>query len=151
MMKKLGASLFEVVGLAVTAILFTLALWVAAIPAPVRAWKGSGLSASHADGIGPELERLLLIRGPWIAAIGLVAAAVASVLRGDAKRVVSTLRIVSAGCALLFALWAFMGLPAERMPHAWNSLFVAAGANLVFTAFLIGGKGGGKAAPPPAK
>lgn len=147
MMKKLGASLCEAIGLAVMAVLFTITLCVAAIPAPVRSWKGSGLEQAHAEGITVQLERLLLVRGPWIAAIALIAAAVASVLRSDARKLVSGLRLVAAGSALLFALWAYMDLPAHRLPHAWNSLFVASGATLVLTAFLVGGgKGGGSKA-----
>jgi hypothetical protein len=45
-----------------------------------------------------------------------------------------------------------MDLQAQRLPTAWNCVFVSVAADVVLTAWLVGGgKGGSKAAPKPEK
>ena len=152
MIKKLAAGVLELVHLAAMAILLTASAWVAPIPAPLRTWKGSGLTTSYAQNIAEGLEQYLLDRGPWIAAIGLFALAVAGFLRGDSKKMMPLVRLVAVGSALLFAMWATMDLKPQRIPTAWNCLFVATAIDALCTAFLVTpGKGGGKSAAPSGK
>jgi hypothetical protein len=145
MIKKIGAALLEVVQMAANAILLVMTAWIATIPAPVRSWKGSGLASTRSETVAGELQQYLLARGPWIAAIGLVAVALAGFLRSDKGKFLPMVRIAASGAAVLFALWAFMDLPAHRLPRAWDCLFCATATNFICTAFMIGGgKGGGK-------
>lgn len=147
-MKKISASLLEVVHLAAVSILFTLTVWIASFPGPLRSWSGSGFNAAGGPGATGEITSFLDLRGPWIAGIGLVAVAVAGFLRGDGKKVLPLLRLIATSATMLFALWVSMGLPAQRLPQAWNCLFFAAAADLLLTGFLVvPGKGGGKAKP----
>lgn len=148
MMKKIGASLLEVLHLAGIALLFTMSAWVAAIPAPVRAWKGSGLATMRSEMVAGELQQYLLSRGPWIAFIAFFCAALAGFVRGDTKKLLPLVRIVSGGATVLFTLWASQDLPAHRLPHAWNLVFCCTSATLLLTAFMVGG--GGKGAPKPS-
>jgi hypothetical protein len=142
MIKKFGAAFLEVVQMTANALLLVLTAWVATIPAPVRTWKGSGLAATRAETVAGELQQYLLARGPWIALIGLGAIFWAGFLRGEKKKLVPLARIFAAGAAVLFALWAYMDLPAHRLPMAWNCLFVATGATVLCTALMIGKAGG---------
>ena len=152
MMKKLGASFLEVVQMAAFAILLVFTAWIATIPGPVRAWKGSGLASTRAETVAGELQQYLMARGPWIAAIGLAAILGAGFLRNEKAKMWGLVRVVAAGAALMFAFWAAADLKEYRLPTAWNCLFVATGATVVCTALMIGGKGGGGGGEPkPAK
>ena len=148
MMKKIAAGLLEAVHLMSLGVLFTMSLWIARLTEPVRAWEGSGLSTTRPASVADGFERYLLGHGPWVAAVCMVSVAVAAVLRGDAKKLLSGFRIIVSGATMLFALWAFMGLPKERLPSAWNCLFVSTGLDFLASAYLVGGgKGGGSKSP----
>ena len=145
MMKKFLAGILEFAHLAAIALLFSMTIWMANLSAPVRSWEGSGVSNMRADSVAEQFQHYLRAHGPWLAAVAVISVALAAFLRGDGKKIVAGLRIVAAGAVLLFALWAFMGLPKERYPLAWNCLFVSTGIDLLLTAFLVGG-GGAKGA-----
>ena len=144
MIKKIAAALLEGLHLMATGFLFTLSSWVAPLPGPVRAWKGSAFAETGAGGAAKEIQDYLLARSPWLAALGLIALASAGFLRGPGKGLLPALRLAASAAALLFALWAFMDLPSHRLPHAWNCLWVSSGSTLLLAGFLIGGGKGGK-------
>jgi hypothetical protein len=143
MMRKIAAALLEVLQMAANAVLLVFTAWIGTISAPVRAWKGSGLASTRAETVAGELQQYLLSRGPWIAMIGLGALLAIGFLRGEKKKLLPLARVVASGAAVLFALWAYMDLPAHRLPRAWDCLFVASGTTFVCTAFMLGGKLGG--------
>ena len=152
MMKKILAAVLEVLQLASNALLFAVTLWLSSLPAPLRDWRPARLGGAREGNLGGEFRQFLLARGPWVAGIALFAVALSGYLRGDTKRMVPMVRVVAAGCALLFTLWAFMDLPDRRLVHAWNCLFVSVVAGLVCTALMIGGaKGGSKSSSTAAK
>lgn len=146
-MKKPLGGLFESLHLLATAILFTAAFWLAPLSLGLRAWKVAGLSDAT-QGFGAAAQPFLLTRGPWFAALALIFAGVAGFLRGDAKRMLSLVRLVASGVALLASLWAALDLPAHRLPHAWNLLFVSCSIVIVLTGFLVSG---GKATASKSK
>lgn len=141
-MKKIFAGLLESLHLLATALLFATTFWLAPLADPLRGWKATEL-ASFASRFHDTSQDFLRSRGPWVAALALTFAAVAGILRGDAKKLTAMLRIVAAGAGLLFSLWAALDLPAARLPQAWNGLFTCVTFTLLLTGFLVGGKGGG--------
>ena len=68
-MKKISASFLEVLHLAAVSILFTLTVWIASFPGPLRSWSGSGFNAAGGPGATGEITSFLDLRGPWIAGI----------------------------------------------------------------------------------
>jgi len=137
-MKKPLGGLCEAFHLLATAILFTAAFWLAPMAQPVRGWPVAGLSES-AMKFTEAATSFLLSRGPWFAALALLFAGLAGFLRGDAKRAASIIRLVASGAALLTSLWASLDLPAHRLPHAWNGIFVSCASVLLLTGFLVSG------------
>jgi hypothetical protein len=146
-MKKPLGGLCEALHLLATAILFTAAFWLAPMAQPVRGWPVAGLSESALK-FTEAATSFLLSRGPWFAAMALLFAGLAGFLRGDAKRMVSIVRLVASGTALLSSLWASLDLPAHRLPHAWNGIFLSCTLVLLLTGFLVSG---GKASASSAK
>ena len=146
-MKKPLGGLCEALHLLATAVLFTAAFWLAPMAQPVRGWPVAGLSESALK-FTEAATSFLLSRGPWFAALALLLAGLAGFLRGDVKRMVSVVRLVGSGAALLTSLWASLDLPAHRLPHAWNGVFVSCASVLLLTGFLVSG---GKAASSSSK
>jgi hypothetical protein len=137
-MKKPLGGLCEACHLLATAILFTAAFWLAPLAQPVRGWPVAGLSESALK-FTEAATTFLLSRGPWFAALALLFAGLAGFLRGDAKRAASVVRFIASGAALLTSLWASLDLPAHRLPHAWNGVFVSCTSVLLLTGFLVSG------------
>ena len=143
MIKSAFASLLEAVHLASTSFLFVCAFWTSAWTDKVRGSKYVDLPSGRSGRIGAELSPILQEQGIWLAVGALFLAGAVGFLRADARKLTALLRLTAAGGAVLMILWATSGISPNLIHRPWNGLLIATGANLLFTAFMIGGGKGG--------
>jgi hypothetical protein len=174
-MRKLFALPFETVHVLGMALFFGVALILTLLTAPDWLPTVGKMSPETASRHFQEVASVIGRNGLWVACAALACGVLAPYARGDGKKLLSWIRVVCAGSAVVIVLFVWGGfesLPSplakgaesnhdvaevsrdvghgrrwrsDKTPTPWNALLAATGLNLMLGAFQISGGAAKKA------